>query len=73
MVSHCAWLLELLNYVNSKHHDEKSDVDNRLANCCINIIEMERVVDEDKLKAQVCEPRPYKVRIDEEDGSVVDW
>ena len=30
-------------------------------------------IDEDKLKAQVGEPRPYKVRLDEEDGSVVDW
>ena len=46
--------MELLNYVNSKDHDEKSDVDNRLANCCINIIEMEHVVDEDQLKAISC-------------------
>ena len=30
-------------------------------------------IDEDKLKAQVGEPRPYRVRLDEEDGSVVDW
>lgn len=30
-------------------------------------------IDEDKLKAQVGEPRPYKTRFDEDDGSVVDW
>jgi galactonate dehydratase len=30
-------------------------------------------IDEDKLKAQVGEPRPYLTRFDDEDGSVVDW
>ncbi len=30
-------------------------------------------IDEDKLRAQVGEPRPYKVRLDPDDGSVVDW
>ena len=30
-------------------------------------------IDEDKLKAQVGEPRPYLPRYDDEDGSVVDW
>jgi galactonate dehydratase len=30
-------------------------------------------IDEEKLKAQVGEPRPYRVRLDEDDGSVVDW
>jgi galactonate dehydratase len=30
-------------------------------------------IDEDKLKAQVGEPRPYRPRFDRDDGSVVDW
>jgi galactonate dehydratase len=30
-------------------------------------------IDEDKLKAQVGEPKPYKVQLDPDDGSVVDW
>jgi galactonate dehydratase len=30
-------------------------------------------IDEDKLKAQVGEPRPYRPRFDPDDGSVVDW
>ena len=30
-------------------------------------------IDEDKLKAQVGEPRPYNPRFDPDDGSVVDW
>ena len=30
-------------------------------------------IDEDKLKAQVGEPRPYVPRYDSADGSVVDW
>ena len=30
-------------------------------------------VDEEKLKAQVGEPRPYLPRFDPDDGSVVDW
>lgn len=30
-------------------------------------------IDEDKLMAQVGEPRPYKTQYDEDDGSVVDW
>jgi galactonate dehydratase len=30
-------------------------------------------IDEDKLNAQVGEPRPYRVRLDPDDGSVVDW
>ncbi len=30
-------------------------------------------IDEDKLKAQVGEPRPYLPRFDPDDGSVVDW
>jgi galactonate dehydratase len=30
-------------------------------------------IDEDKLKAQVGEPREYKPRFDPDDGSVVDW
>ena len=30
-------------------------------------------IDEDKLKAQVGEPRPYLPHYDDEDGSVVDW
>jgi galactonate dehydratase len=30
-------------------------------------------IDEDKLKAQVGEPRPYNTRFDPDDGSVVDW
>jgi galactonate dehydratase len=30
-------------------------------------------IDEDKLKAQVGEPKPYLTRYDEDDGSVVDW
>lgn len=30
-------------------------------------------IDEDKLKAQVGEPRPYRTRFDRDDGSVVDW
>ncbi len=30
-------------------------------------------IDEDKLKAQVGEPRPYNARFDPDDGSVVDW
>lgn len=30
-------------------------------------------IDEEKLKAQVGEPRPYRARFDEDDGSVVDW
>jgi galactonate dehydratase len=30
-------------------------------------------IDEDKLKAQVGEPRPYRTVYDDEDGSVVDW
>lgn len=30
-------------------------------------------IDEEKLKAQVGEPRPYETRFDPDDGSVVDW
>jgi galactonate dehydratase len=30
-------------------------------------------IDEDKLRAQVGEPTPYKTRYDPDDGSVVDW
>jgi galactonate dehydratase len=30
-------------------------------------------IDEDKLLAQVGEPRPYRARFDSDDGSVVDW
>jgi galactonate dehydratase len=30
-------------------------------------------IDEDKLKAQVGEPSPYRTRYDADDGSVVDW
>jgi galactonate dehydratase len=30
-------------------------------------------IDENKLKAQVGEPTPYKTRFDSDDGSVVDW
>jgi galactonate dehydratase len=30
-------------------------------------------IDEDKLRAQVGEPRPYSTRYDPDDGSVVDW
>ena len=30
-------------------------------------------IDENKLMAQVGEPRPYRLAIDEDDGSVVDW
>jgi galactonate dehydratase len=30
-------------------------------------------IDEDKLRAQVGEPRPYNTRYDPDDGSVVDW
>jgi galactonate dehydratase len=30
-------------------------------------------IDEDKLKAQVGEPRPYRTAYDPDDGSVVDW
>ena len=30
-------------------------------------------IDEDKLKAQVGEPRPYRTAYDTDDGSVVDW
>ncbi|MFN7925366.1 MAG: galactonate dehydratase [Bryobacteraceae bacterium] len=30
-------------------------------------------IDEDKLKAQVGEPRPYRAAYDTDDGSVVDW
>ena len=30
-------------------------------------------IDEDKLMAEVGEPRPYLPRFDEEDGSVIDW
>jgi len=30
-------------------------------------------IDEDKLKAQVGEPRPYRTTFDEDDGSVIDW
>jgi galactonate dehydratase len=30
-------------------------------------------IDENKLMAQVGEPRPYRTRYDEDDGSVVDW
>ena len=30
-------------------------------------------IDEDKLKAQVGEPRPYRTQFDPDDGSVVDW
>ncbi|MDX1984424.1 MAG: galactonate dehydratase [Bryobacteraceae bacterium] len=30
-------------------------------------------IDEDKLKAQVGEPKPYLTRFDDDDGSVVDW
>jgi L-alanine-DL-glutamate epimerase-like enolase superfamily enzyme len=30
-------------------------------------------IDEDKLRAQVGEPHPYRVRLDPDDGSVVDW
>jgi len=31
------------------------------------------IIDEDKLMAQVGEPRPYRARFDPDDGSVVDW
>jgi galactonate dehydratase len=30
-------------------------------------------IDEDKLKAQVGDPRPYRAQFDPDDGSVVDW
>ncbi len=30
-------------------------------------------IDEDKLKAQVGEPRPYRTQFDPDDGSVIDW
>ena len=30
-------------------------------------------IDEDKLMAQVGEPKPYRVEFDPDDGSVVDW
>jgi hypothetical protein len=30
-------------------------------------------IDEDKLRSQVGEPRPYKTSFDPDDGSVVDW
>jgi galactonate dehydratase len=30
-------------------------------------------IDEDKLRAQVGEPRPYNTRFDADDGSVIDW
>jgi galactonate dehydratase len=30
-------------------------------------------IDEDKLKAQVGEPRPYLTQFDPDDGSVIDW
>jgi galactonate dehydratase len=30
-------------------------------------------IDEDKLRAQVGEPKPYETRYDPDDGSVVDW
>ena len=30
-------------------------------------------IDEDKLRAQVGEPRPYLARFDPDDGSVIDW
>ncbi|MHC4707186.1 MAG: enolase C-terminal domain-like protein, partial [Planctomycetota bacterium] len=30
-------------------------------------------IDEDKLMAQVGEPRPYRARFDPDDGSVIDW
>jgi len=30
-------------------------------------------IDENKLRAQVGEPRPYRTKYDEDDGSVVDW
>ena len=30
-------------------------------------------IDEDKLMAQVGDPRPYKAQFDPDDGSVVDW
>ena len=30
-------------------------------------------IDEDKLMAQVGEPRPYLPRFDGDDGSVIDW
>ena len=30
-------------------------------------------IDENKLMAQVGEPRPYRTAYDEDDGSVVDW
>jgi galactonate dehydratase len=30
-------------------------------------------IDENKLMAQVGEPRPYKARFDPDDGSVIDW
>jgi galactonate dehydratase len=30
-------------------------------------------IDEDKLRAQVGEPRPYKAQFDSDDGSVIDW
>ncbi|MDZ4801008.1 MAG: galactonate dehydratase [Bryobacteraceae bacterium] len=30
-------------------------------------------IDEEKLKAQVGEPRPYRTAYDEDDGSIVDW
>ena len=30
-------------------------------------------IDEDKLMAQVGEPREYKPRFDPDDGSVIDW
>jgi galactonate dehydratase len=31
------------------------------------------IIDENKLMAQVGEPRPYKARFDPDDGSVIDW
>ncbi|MHC4558083.1 MAG: enolase C-terminal domain-like protein, partial [Planctomycetota bacterium] len=31
------------------------------------------IIDEDKLMAQVGEPRSYRARFDPDDGSVVDW
>ena len=30
-------------------------------------------IDENKLMAQVGEPRPYKAQFDPDDGSVIDW
>jgi hypothetical protein len=30
-------------------------------------------IDEDKLMAQVGEPRPYMPQFDPDDGSVIDW